>query len=165
MARSASIDPLAFHHFNLGIDSIIGKYDDSKADKIGERLSEKNIYANPLNWHMCWWTGMAIYCSIFPVDLEQHERLFLRPGVKDGAAEVKYCEQMLGIVGKHQEEIMTHMRQDHLNPYGLRKGAATHAVSGTTASPSIPSIARRGEWSMGPVLDVYWHYPRYWNCA
>jgi hypothetical protein len=101
---------------------------------------------------------MAVYCSIFAVDLEQHERLFLRPGVKDGAAAVKYCEQMLGIVGKHQEEIMTHMRQDHLNPYGLRKGAATHAVSGTTASPSIPSIACQGEWSMGPVLDVYWHF-------
>jgi hypothetical protein len=154
MARSASIDPLAFHHFKLGVDSIIGKYDDSKADKIGERLSEKNIYANPFNWHMCWWTGMAVYCSIFAVDLEQHERLFLRPGVKDGAAAVKYCEQMLGIVGKHQEEIMTHMRQDHLNPYSLRKGAATHAVSGTTASPSIPSMARRGEWSMGPVLTI-----------
>ena len=45
-----------------------------------------------------------------------------------------------------------------LNPYGLRKGAATHAVSGTTAAPSIPSIARRGEWSIGSVLDVYWHF-------
>jgi len=32
MARSASIDPLAFHNFTLGNDSIIGKYDDSKAD-------------------------------------------------------------------------------------------------------------------------------------
>jgi hypothetical protein len=145
MARSASIDPLAFHHFNLGVDSIIGKYDDSKADKIGERLSEKHIYANPLNWHMCWWTGMGIYCSVFAVDLEQHEWLFLRPGVKDGTAAVKFCEQMLGIVGDQEEEIMALMRQDHLNPYGLCKGAATHALLGTTASPSLPSIACRGE--------------------
>jgi hypothetical protein len=71
---------------------------------------------------------------------------------------VKYCEQMLGIVGNHKEEIMALMRQDHLNPYGLRKGAATHAVSGTTASPSLPSIARQGEWSLGAMLDVYWHF-------
>ena len=53
---------------------------------------------------------------------------------------------------------MTHMKVERLNPYGLRKGAATHAVSGTTAAPSIPSIARRGEWSIGSVLDVYWHF-------
>jgi hypothetical protein len=90
--------------------------------------------------------------------LEQHERLFLRPGVKDGTAAVKYCEQMLGIVGNHEEEIVALMRQDHLNLYGLRKGAATHAVSGTTSSPSLPSIARRGEWSLGALLDVYWHF-------
>ena len=25
------------------------------------------------------------------------------------------------------------------------------------APPPIPSVARRGEWSMGKVLDVYWH--------
>jgi hypothetical protein len=108
MARSASIDPLAFRHFNLGVDSIIGKYDDSKADKDGEKLSEKNIYANPSNWNMCWWTGMGIYCSVFAVELEKHERLFLQPGVKEGTAAVKYCEQMLGIVCDHEEEIMIH---------------------------------------------------------
>jgi hypothetical protein len=159
MARSASIDPLAFHHFNLGVGSIIGKYYDSKAEEIDERLSEKNINANPLNWHMCWWTGMGIYCSVFAVDLEQHERLFLRPGVKDGTAAVKYCEQLFGIVGNHEEEIMVLVGQDHLHLYGLCKGAGTHAISGTTASPSsLPSIARRGEWSLGAVLDVYWHF-------
>jgi hypothetical protein len=29
---------------------------------------------------------------------------------------------------------------------------------GTAASPSLPSIARQGEWSLGAVLDVYWHF-------
>jgi len=33
-----------------------------------------------------------------------------------------------------------------------------YAVSGTTAAPSLPSIAQQGEWSMGQVLDVYWHF-------
>jgi hypothetical protein len=27
-----------------------------------------------------------------------------------------------------------------------------------TCPPPIPSIARHGEWSMGSVLDVYWHF-------
>ena len=31
-------------------------------------------------------------------------------------------------------------------------------MTGTTSSPSLPSIARRGEWSIGSVLDVYWHF-------
>jgi hypothetical protein len=43
MARCASVDPLAFHNFKVGQDSIVCKYDDSKADKSGDRLSEKNI--------------------------------------------------------------------------------------------------------------------------
>jgi hypothetical protein len=73
MAPSASINPLGFHNFHLGVDSIIGKHDNLKVDKIGERLSEKNIFANPLNWHVCWWTGTGICCAVFAVDLEKHE--------------------------------------------------------------------------------------------
>jgi hypothetical protein len=49
IGRPSSIDPLGFHNFSLGSDSIIGKYDDSKADKAGERLTKKNLYANPFD--------------------------------------------------------------------------------------------------------------------
>jgi hypothetical protein len=41
MAWSASIDCLAFHNFSVGIDSVVIKYDNSKADKTGEKLLEK----------------------------------------------------------------------------------------------------------------------------
>ena len=60
MARSSSIDPLGFHNLKIGNDSIKLKYDDSKADKAGERLSEKNIYANPKEWKLCWLTGLGL---------------------------------------------------------------------------------------------------------
>jgi hypothetical protein len=82
--RSASMDPLGFHNFNLGVDSIIGKHDNLKADKTGERLPGKNTCAHPLNWHMRWWTGMGICCAVFAVDLEKLKWMFLRPGVEDG---------------------------------------------------------------------------------
>lgn len=59
MARSVSIDCLGLHNLRLGIDSIIIKYDDSKADKAGERLSEKNIYANPQDWTQCPWLALG----------------------------------------------------------------------------------------------------------
>ena len=55
MARSASIDCLAFHNFSLDLDSIVIKYDETKADRTGEKLSENNVYANPLDWTMCTW--------------------------------------------------------------------------------------------------------------
>ena len=50
MARSASIDCLAFHNFSVGsLDSIVIKYDETKADKAGEKLSEKISMLTLLN--------------------------------------------------------------------------------------------------------------------
>ena len=119
----------------------------------------KKKYANPLDWTMCTWLGLGIYCSVFQGHLVvESERLFLKKGTKEGAGSTKYHEQVVGLVQGMENSISPHMKFDKLNPYGLRKGAATHAVSGTTAAPSIPSIARRGEWSIGSVLDVYWHF-------
>jgi hypothetical protein len=100
----------------------------------------------------------GVYCFIFQGNLIESERLFLKKGTKEGAGSSKYHEQVVGLVRGRESAIAPHMKVDKLNPYGLRKGAATHAVSGTTAAPSIPSIARRGEWSIGSVLDVYWHF-------
>ena len=158
MARCASVDPLAFHNFKLGQDSIICKCDDQKADKSGDKLSEKNIYANPFEWTMCFWTGLGIYAAVNCDALASHERIFLKENVKEGSASKRYCEQLLTLVDNHKAEVMAQIRPERFNPYGLRKGSATYAVSGTTLSPSLPSIARRGEWSQGSVLDVYWHF-------
>lgn len=65
MARSASIDCLGLHNIRLGPDSIIIKYDESKADKAGERLSEKNIFANPKEWKMCTWLSLGKFLFVF----------------------------------------------------------------------------------------------------
>lgn len=158
MARCGNIDPLGFHNFKVGQDSIICKYDDQKADKAGDRLSEKNIYANPFEWTQCFWTGLGVYVALNCDSLGAHERLFLDEGVKEGSASSRYSEQLMTLVEVHKAEVMAQMRLEHFNPYGFRKGSATHACSGTTLSPSLPSIARRGEWSQGMVLDVYWHF-------
>ena len=45
-----------------------------------------------------------------------------------------------------------------MNAYGFCKGSATFAVSRTTYPLRVSSVARRGERSMGKVLDVYWHF-------
>ena len=158
IARSASIDPLGFHNYWNGQDSIICKYDDSKADKTGEKLAEKNLYANPFDYTQCSWTGLGIYTALNCDALSMHERFFLAKDVKEGTAAKRYCEQLVTVIADHHQEVMNHIRPEHFNPYGLRKGSATFAVSGTTHSPSLPSVARRGEWSQGVVLDVYLHF-------
>ena len=121
MAWSALIDCLCFHNFSLGQDSIIITYDKTKADKAGEKLSEKNVYANPLDWTMCTWLAFGIYCSLFSGNLSASERIFLKRGTKEGTASSKYHEQILGLVKGHEATIMTQMRVERLNPYGLRK--------------------------------------------
>jgi len=86
MARSVLIDQLVFYIFKIDQDSTICKYDDQKADKTGERLSEKNIYANPHEWTQCFWTRMGIYVALNCGALASNEWLFLKEGVKEGAA-------------------------------------------------------------------------------
>ena len=83
-------------------------------------------------------------------------RIFLQKGTKKfGSAASRYVEQLTAVVSRHETELKTHMEVERFNPYGLWKGAATFATSGTTMSPSVPAIARRGEWSIGGVLDCY----------
>jgi hypothetical protein len=60
------------------------------------------------------------------------ERLFLKKGTQEGTASTKYHEQVVGLVWGGESSISLHMKVEKLNPYGLRKGAATHAVSGTS---------------------------------
>ena len=63
----------------------------------------------------------------------------------------------MGIVGYHKEEVGNHIRIEHMNAYGSHKRSATLAVSGTTCPPPVSLVSRKREWSMGKVLDVYWH--------
>ena len=64
MARTTSIDPLRFKNFKLGAGSIVCKYDDSKADKIAEQLSEKNLYSNLFQMEQCVWTAIRVYIAL-----------------------------------------------------------------------------------------------------
>ena len=77
--------------------------------------------------------------------------------IQKKAATNTYCSQLKELLHRKSNVVSSYIRIAHANAHGWRKGAATHATSGTTAPPPIPSVARRGEWSMGKVLDVYWH--------
>jgi hypothetical protein len=158
MARSINIGVLALHNFRVGEDSIICKYDKSKTDQAGERVSDKNIYANPLDPIVCPHLALGIWLYLESSSFEETENLFLRNDTKDTAASGRYCMQVSEIFSQHSETVRTYLREAHAGAHGFRKGSAVLVTSGTTSPPSISSIASRGEWSMGKVLDVYWHF-------
>jgi len=59
---------------------------------------------------------------------------------------------------QYKPAVKIYIHPDHANSHGIRKGSSTHASSGTTAPPPVSSIAARGEWTLGRVLDLYWHF-------
>ena len=63
MACTCNVDCLPFHNIKHGIsDSIVFKYDETKMDKTGEFVQEKNVYSNPLagQGHLCFFTALGV---------------------------------------------------------------------------------------------------------
>jgi hypothetical protein len=155
MGRSASIDPLGFHNFRTATDSIKCTYDNSKADQSGEKVSPKNLYANPLDPSICVFSAMGAYISLHrETYADGDDSLFLGTG-EMGTAAHRYNEHLVELLRGHEEEVSKFCRPDRAKVHGIRKGVAIHATGGTTQPPPLPSVARRGEWSQGAVFDVY----------
>jgi hypothetical protein len=157
MARSISIDPLGIHNFSVGTDSIKCKYDDSKVDKKGERVSPKNIYANPFEPVVCAFTALGCWLALRKGTFCNNDSLFLGTG-QPGSAAHKYCENLSKLLTDQLEIVKEYARPGHANTHGIRKGAATHCTSGTTLGAALVAVARRGEWTQGSVYDIYFQF-------
>ena len=156
MARSASIDPLGIHNLSTGTDSFKITYDDSKADGAGERVSPKNLYANPFDPYIsCPVMALGIWLSTRNETFKAgHDPIFLENG-KLGSACHRYNLQLVALLADHHAEVIQYCRIERAKSHGTRKGSATHSTSGTTLPPPLPSIAQRGEWSQGLIFDIY----------
>jgi hypothetical protein len=65
---------------------------------------------------------------------------------------------MSELANKSCNVVKNFIRLTHFSVHGFRKGSGTHASSATTCPPLFTSIAARGKWSMGKVLDVYFQF-------
>jgi hypothetical protein len=155
MARSISIDPLGFHNFRCGTDSIKITYDKSKADQSGEKVSPKNVYANPFDPTISLFLGIGIWLSLKKETFVDNDSFFLGVG-EAGSAAHRYCLQLSDMLKDFVTEVAKFARPDRTKSHGTRKGSAIHSTSGTTMPPPLPSMAQRGEWSQGSVFDVYY---------
>jgi len=158
MARSISIGVLALHHFDVGEDHGICKFDKSKTDQTGEKAHKKHFYDNPHESLVSIFLALGVWFSLKSSHFEVTENLFQSVNVGTTTASQRYCTQLCELLKNHREAVQTYIRPDHANSHGIRKGSGTHASSGTTAPPPVSSIAARGEWTLGKVLDVYWHF-------
>jgi hypothetical protein len=97
MARSINVDCLSLHNLKRGIsDSIVFKYDETKMDKTGEFVQEKNVYSNPLKGqeHLCVFTALGCYLSLYSEQLEGTEKIFIRPGSQYRTAAQSFALQI-----------------------------------------------------------------------
>lgn len=90
--------------------------------------------------------------------LASTEKFFINPGSNNGTASQRYCSQLCVLVMRHFEVARNHIRVGRAGAHGLRKGAGSAASSATTDPPSCVSVAARGEWLIGKVLDVYFKF-------
>jgi hypothetical protein len=80
------------------------------------------------------------------------------------SASHRFCAQMVELFQKYKDQLGAYMRPGHASTHSIRKGAGTHALSGTTCPPSVSSTANRGEWLLGHILDIYWHIAKPGDC-
>ena len=158
MARSKNIGELAYHNFRTGDDYIKIRYDKTKADQSGEKVKDKHIYANPFNPLVCPVLSLGIWFALESKRLGSITSVFGSEKTEEGAASRNYTNTISAIMQRHKDHVAEYIRTNHANAHGLRKGSASFATSGTTCPPSVASVANRGDWSMGAVLDVYWQF-------
>ena len=158
MARSINIGVLAFHNFRAGEDCIIVRYDKSKADQTGEKVSDKHVYDNPFDPLVSVFLALGVWFSLESARFERSESLFQEEENDANAASQRYCSQLTELFKGYRDELVQFIRADHANTHGIRKGSATKASSGTTCPPPVSSIASRGKWSVGEILYMYWHF-------
>jgi hypothetical protein len=114
----------------------------------------KHIYANQLEPTVCPFLALAVFFSLQCLHLLETEKLF-QSGGQTTAASQRYCGQLSELFKGKSDNLQRYARADHANSHGIRKGSATKETLGTTLPPPTSSIAARGEWSLGRILDIY----------
>ena len=98
MARSISIDHIGFTNRKRGTDYIIVKYNETKSDKTGERCTNKNVYANPTDPSIYFFTALGIHCSYESNSLITKEGFFLKENAKLSTAAYRFCNSLQKLI-------------------------------------------------------------------
>ena len=158
MARSINIEALAYHNFQTGDDYIKIRYDKTKSDQADKKVRDKHVYTNPFNPICCPILALGVWFSLESTCLGTNTRLFGSSNMGEEAQSNRYTSLLTLLLKANIETVSKFIRRNHANGHEIRKGSASFATSGTACPPWVASVAAQGEWSMGAVLDVYWHF-------
>lgn len=122
MARSANVNPLSLHNIKLGDpDAIELCFDESKCDKTGKRVTPKNVFANPLQPQICWFTAMGVWMMKQRDQLSEREKLFLKFGGEKSCSS-RFCTKFKELIQRHSDIAEAFVRPGHGSGHGIRKG-------------------------------------------
>ena len=158
MSQIINIGILAFSNFGVFNDCITIKHFTTKTEKTGERINLKHCYCNRFDPYLNLNLALGVYFILNQLLFVDTSYLFIKKGKKVKSGSSGYCSQLTQLFTANAEAVSAYIRINHANPHGIRKGSATHAASGTTLPPSVTAIAKRGDWSLGKLLDIYWKF-------
>ena len=159
VSRPVNVEPISLFSLRPYEDCVKVKFESTKSDQAGEKCLPKHIYANIFDPEICFFAAMGVCLCSHASSFENDANIFQSmSNEKARNASKKCCSQVSEIFRRNSEIVHRYVRPKHDAVCGIRKGSASHAAAGTTCPPPIPSVAHRGEWSMGKVLDVYWHF-------
>ncbi len=118
MACFCHVNCISFHNIKHGFtNSIVFKYDETKMDKMGEFVQEKNVYSNPLAGEipLCFLTALGVYLSLHQGCLVKSEKLFLIPGAQLGIAAQTFAQQGGDIAKRNYEKVRNYCCLFHFN--------------------------------------------------
>ena len=152
MARSDNIDRLSFGVLDVVNDALTAEFHQTKTDQEGERYtSKKHMYANPLEPETCVVTALGVYFLVNP-DIDGNE---VFPGKKQQTTLTNAMTIELGTEAMQTlMKKLGHVAKD-FGGHSARKGAGSHAATGSTAGPGVISISHRLGHKMGDQLDTY----------
>ena len=138
MSWSISVDGLVYHNVNNAVsDSIKSKFGETRADKTGEFVQEKNGYANIFHQQLCYFLTLGCWISANAERLSVSEQYFIIPESKSETASQRYCAQLTELVGCHYKDAKHHLCVSHFNAHGICKESRTHASLAMAVSPSF----------------------------
>jgi len=189
MARSENVVNAHILHVHWDADCLVFRFVKSKGDQTGKnRDQEWHVYANPHTPAVC--PVLALGCYIFENPgvflMSTEDVVMMNDGVEEGTADgpevdipwARHSQQKGRLFpGKHQYDrfmgCLHRILEKHsddffalgispgdLGSHSARKGASSHASSGTTVSPPMVSICLRAMWSMGHVKERYLQFEK-----
>ena len=107
-------------------------------------MHNKNVYANPIDPSICFFTALEIYWSNESFSLTTREEIFLKENAKLSTAARRFCNSLQKLIENYAQVVDGYVRSSSANAHRIRKGSATYSTSGTIVLPSLISVALRG---------------------